>query len=63
MWKISLLLLLVIGSSLDWTPLDDLIREAIAEHAFPGASITVANDKTILFRGNYGHQTYKHDVW
>jgi CubicO group peptidase (beta-lactamase class C family) len=62
MWKISCLLLLVLTSSANWSPLDDLIREAISEHVFPGASITVANDKQILFRGNYGHLTYKHDL-
>lgn len=60
MWRISLSLLLTFASALDWSSLDTLINEAITEHAFPGASVTVANDKQILFRGNYGHLTYKH---
>lgn len=60
MWRISFFLLLAFTSTLDWSPLDNLINEAITEHAFPGASVTVANDKQILFRGNYGHLTYKH---
>lgn len=60
MWRISLLLFVTSITTFDWSPLDNLIKEAITEHAFPGASITVANDKQILFRGNYGHLTYKH---
>lgn len=63
MWKISIILLLSLSVSLDWSLLDNLINEAILEHAFPGASVTVANDKQILYRGNYGHLTYKHDLW
>lgn len=63
MWKLSLFLLVAMTSALDWTTLDDVVREAISEHVFPGASITVANDKQILFRGNYGSITYKHDIF
>lgn len=63
MWKISIILLLSLSVSLDWSPLDNLINEAILEHAFPGASVTVANDKQILYRGNYGYLTYKHELW
>ncbi len=60
MWRVSFLLLISLSYCLDWTPLDNLINEAITEHAFPGASVTVANDKQVLFRGNYGYMTYKH---
>lgn len=64
MWKISLIfLLLVLSQSIDWSSLDELLNEAITEHAFPGASITVANDKQVIFRGNYGYLTYKHEIW
>jgi hypothetical protein len=63
MWKLTLFLLLAMTSALDWTALDDVIREAITDHVFPGASITVANDKQILYRGNYGSITYKHDIF
>ena len=64
MYKFSLIFLLVVlGHSIDWSPLENLINEAITEHVFPGASITVANDKQVLYRGNYGYLTYKHEVW
>ena len=63
MWKVSFFLLIALTVSIDWTPLDNLINQAITDHAFPGASVTVANDKQILFRGNYGHLTYKHELW
>lgn len=64
MWKISLIfLLLVLSQSIDWSSLDELLNEAITEHAFPGASITVANDRQVIFRGNYGYLTYKHEIW
>lgn len=64
MWKLSLFVVLIcLGNCIDWSPLNELINEAITEHAFPGVSVSVANDKQVLFRGNYGYLTYKHEVW
>ncbi|MGB3616549.1 MAG: serine hydrolase, partial [Catalinimonas sp.] len=38
--------------------IDDIARQAIADRATPGCQIMVAKGGTVVWDGNYGHQTY-----
>ena len=60
-----LLLTLLVGCAFadyDWTKVNDLFFEAIADRVFPGGSITVANETGIIYRKNFGHLTYNNQI-
>jgi hypothetical protein len=43
----------------NWSPLDKIIQEAIADKAFPGAVAIVGDSSGILYAKSFGHFTYE----
>lgn len=53
-------LLVAIGrSAYNWTIVDNVVREGIYSHVFPGAVIAIANTTHILYQKPYGSLTYR----
>ena len=50
------------GLQIDWSSIDDLVNSAIRNRTFPGAVLTVANSKSILYQSAYGSFTYNQDM-
>ena len=54
---ITLLTLLAFSTCLDWSPVDNIIDNAIRAGAFPGASLRIANKTHVIYSNNYGALT------
>ena len=50
--------LAVVGTALDWTPLDQVMQDGINQRAFPGAVVAVANATNVIMQKSYGHLSY-----
>lgn len=55
---IVVVLLWVCGCSAQWQPVQQVVEEAIKNHAFPGAVALVADRRGIIFQQPFGHFTY-----
>lgn len=53
-----LLILFACTSQRDWSPLDKILLDAIADKAFPGAVAIVGDSTGILYAKSFGHFTY-----
>lgn len=54
---ITILTLLASSTCLDWSPVDNIIDNAIRTGAFPGASLRIANKTHVIYSNNYGSLT------
>ena len=57
------LILLIGAHAANWTLVDQAIMDGIAEQAFPGAVVGVANETHVLFQKSYGSLTYGPDIY
>ena len=56
---IPLLYLARANASYDWSPLEELMRQGIADRAFPGGVVAVGNATHIIYSSAFGHFTYE----
>ena len=48
----------VIGSSYDFSTVNDIVSKGIGNGAYPGAQLLIGNDDGIIFEKSYGNYTY-----
>lgn len=61
--SVLVVVLLLSGAlAADWSSLNAVMQEAIADRAFPGAVVAVSNESHLLFQKTYGSLTYEPDL-
>lgn len=63
MKSLLLLLLLHFVVSFDWTKLDQVMNDGIADRAFPGGVVLIGNATSTLYQNSYGRFTYRTQVY
>jgi CubicO group peptidase (beta-lactamase class C family) len=53
----------IVDTAIDWSNVDHVINDAIANRAFPGALLGVATSKSVLYTQAYGNLVYKQDMY
>jgi serine-type D-Ala-D-Ala carboxypeptidase len=62
LYLIILLFTLCLHAEYDWSAIDHLMEDSIADHAFPGSVILIADTSKVLYRKAFGYYTYDEEI-
>ena len=60
---LTLFYLVSTAPSYDWTPLEEVMKQGIADRAFPGGVVAVGNTTHVIYSSAFGHFTYEREIY